>query len=181
VRKAEQYKPIGEVSGKEAIESSSNSTARRSGEAAITELKNEVLSPLERDLEKLRDPFVLAAIMNTAANERENTNRLLKTIIERLDAKFSELEERMNALEAARDAAQQTTAAPREEILLPGVDEEIVEFVRGKWHATAEEVRARFNYRGKNAASSRLNRLYGLGVLGKRQVGRAVVYFAKTV
>ena len=47
-----------------------------SGKEAIEELRNEVLSPLENDIHKLRDPVVLAALMHTAATERENTNRL---------------------------------------------------------------------------------------------------------
>jgi hypothetical protein len=160
MKKAEQYKPIDGGSGKE----------------AIAELKNEVLAPLENDMAKLHDPFVLAALMNTAANERENTNRLLKTIIEKLDVKFAELENRIEALEAGK--APSAPVGP-EEVLLPQVDEEILKFVKEKRHATSEEVRARFGYRGKNAASARLNRMYELGLLGKKQVGRAVLFFAK--
>jgi len=151
-----------------------------SGKQAIEELRNEVLSPLENDIAKLRDPVVLAALMHTAATERENTNRLLKTLIERLDTKFSEMESRLNALEGAQMAAQQTTAAPRgEEVLLPSVDEEILRFVREKRHASAEEVRKKFGYKGKNAASARLSRMYDMGLLEKKQVGRAVLYCVK--
>lgn len=162
MKRNEEYKSIGEGSGKEAID----------------ELKNEVLSPLKQDLAKLHDPFVLAAIMNTAATERENTNRLLKTIIEKLDVKFAELEERVVMLEEGK-AAQQPTAPTSDEILLPSVDEEILRFVKEKRHVSAEEVRARFGYKGKNAASSRLNRMHDMGLLSKKQVGRAVLFFAR--
>ena len=174
MRKAEQYKPIGE--GRASPEEGRGAAGEGSGKQAIDALRQEVLSPIERDMEKLRDPFVLAAIMNNAANERENTNRLLKTIIERLDSKFAEMEERLSALEAAQGMP---AAPPGEEVLLPSVDEEIVRFVGEKRHASAEEVRARFNYKGKNAASARLNRLYEMGLLGKKQVGRAVLFFAR--
>jgi hypothetical protein len=160
MKREENYKGIDGGSGKEAIE----------------ELRNEVLSPLENDIQKLRDPVVLAALMHTAASERENTNRLLKTLIEKLDAKFSEVETRMAAIEAS----QKMPAAPREEeVLLPSVDEEILRYVSEKRHASAEEVRKRFGYKGKNAASARLSRMFDMGLLDKKQVGRAVLYCAK--
>ena len=161
MKKDDQYKPIGEGSGKQAIE----------------ELRNEVLSPLENDIQKLRDPVVLAALMHTAATERENTNRLLKTLIERLDTKFAEVDARLAAVEAG--ATRRDAPAAQEEVLLPAVDEEILAFVKEKRHASAEEVRRRFGYKGKNAASSRLNRMFELGLLEKKQVGRAVLYSSK--
>ncbi len=158
MKKDDQYKPIGEGSGKQAIE----------------DLKNEVLSPLENDIQKLRDPVVLAALMHTAATERENTNRLLKTLIERLDAKFAEVDARLASMESGV-----RTPAGEEEVLLAPVDEEMLSFVKEKRHVSAEEVRRRFGYKGKNAASSRLNRMFELGLLAKRQVGRAVLYSVK--
>ena len=160
MKKDEPYKTIGEGTGKQAIE----------------ELRNEILSPLENDIARLRDPLVLAALMHTAATERENTNRLLKTLVEKLDAKFSEVDKRLEAIEREAGAA----AAPKEEeVLLPSVVEDIRKFVKEKRHATAEEVRRRFGYKGKNAASSRLNRMFELGLLSKRQVGRVVMFSVK--
>lgn len=155
----EKYKGIGEGSGKEAIE----------------ELRNEILSPLENDIQKLRDPLVLASLMYTAANERETTNRLLKTLIERLDSKFAEVDARLAAVERPH-----APSPAKEEVLLPSVDEEMLKFVREKRHASAEEVRRKFNYKGKNAASARLNHLFELGLLNKKQVGRAVLFSVKS-
>lgn len=157
MKRDEPYKPIEHGAGKEAIE----------------QLQNEVLSPLENDIAKLRDPVVLAALMHTAASERENTNRLLKTLIERLDSKFAEVEGRLASLE--RGAA----IPVEEEVLLPSVDEAILKFVKEKRHVSAEEVRRRLGYRGKNAASARLNRMFEMGLLVKKQVGRAVLYGVK--
>jgi predicted HTH transcriptional regulator len=144
----------------------------------MEELKNEVLSPLENDIGKLRDPVVLAALMHTAASERENTNRLLRTLIEKLDAKFAEVDARMAALENAR--AEPKEAGQEAEILLPEVDEGMLRFVKEKRHVSAEEVRRKFGYKGKNAASARLNHLCGLGLLYKKQVGRVVMFGAKS-
>jgi len=162
MNKDEKYKPIAEGARHE-----------------METMKNELLSPLENDIHKLRDPLVLAALMNSVATERENSNRLLKTLVERLDAKFGELEERLSALEAGR-AIVHGAPSGDEEILLPSVDEEMLRFVKEKRHVSAEEVRRKFNYKGKNAASARLNRLFAMGLLSKRQVGRAVLYCAKS-
>jgi len=159
MKKEENYKPVGEGAGKQAIE----------------ELRHEILSPLENDIHKLRDPLVLASLMHTAATERENTNRLLKTLIEKLDTKFAEVDARLSAMESG---AMHGTAHS-EEVLLPSVDEDIFAFVKEKRYASAEEVRRKFGYRGKNAASSRLNRMFEMGLLEKRQVGRVVLYSAK--
>lgn len=177
MKKEESYKAIGEArSAKEQNASRNASVGEGSGKQAIEELRNEILSPLESDIQKLRDPLVLAALMHTAATERESTNRLLKTLIERLDAKFAEVEERLSALEKRPNAPK---APLEEEVLLPSVDEDILKFVREKRHASAEEVRRKFNYRGKNAASARLNRMFEMGLLQKKQVGRAVLFSAK--
>ncbi|MCX8196797.1 MAG: hypothetical protein N3G80_00560 [Candidatus Micrarchaeota archaeon] len=156
MKKNENYKPIGEGSGKEAIE----------------ELKNEIISPLENEIQKLRDPLVIAAIMHTAATEKENTNRILKTLVAQIEEKFAKIEARLDALEAS-------IKKEPEEVLLPQVDEEIFKFVKEKGYVSAEDVRRRFGYKGKNAASSRLNRMYEMGLLSKKQVGRAVLYSAR--
>jgi len=179
MKREENYKGIGGV-GEErraGVSRNSEGVGEGSGKQAIEELRNEVLSPLENDIQKLRDPVVLAAIMHTAATERESTNRLLKTLIEKLDAKFSEVDARLARIE--KQYAAPMAAAGQEEVLLPSVDEEILKFVREKRHASAEEVRKKFGYKGKNAASARLSRMYDLGLLDKKQVGRAVLYCTK--
>ncbi len=178
MKREENYKGIDDArSERQNASRNSGGVGEGSGKQAIEELRHEVLSPLENDIAKLRDPVVLAALMHTAATERENTNRLLKTLIEKLDMKFTEVEDKINALEAAQKAAQKPTAAPRgDEVLLPSVDEGILKFVREKRHVSAEQVRRRFGYKGRNAASARLSRMYDLGLLEKKQVGRAVLY-----
>jgi DNA-binding transcriptional ArsR family regulator len=180
MKREENYKGIGGVGEERRDGASRNSggVGEGSGKQAIEELRNEVLSPLENDIQKLRDPVVLAAIMHTAATERESTNRLLKTLIEKLDAKFSEVDARLARIE--KQSAAPAAAAGQEEVLLPSVDEEILKFVREKRHASAEEVRKKFGYKGKNAASARLSRMYDMGLLDKKQVGRAVLYCAKS-
>ena len=175
MKKDEQYKSIGE--GEETRASSK--VGEGSGRAAIDELRNEILTPLENDIHKFRDPVVIAALMHTVATEKENTNRLLRTLIEKLDTKFAEVESRLSAIEQGMTNPP-PDGAQTEEILLSSVDGDIRAFVKEKRYASAEEVRKRFGYKGKNAASARLNKMFEMGLLSKKQVGRAVLYCVKS-
>jgi len=100
---------------------------------------------------------------------------LFKQINEKLDRLLS-LEARITALEQKLAG---TPERPERKTLLPEIDEDIAAFVAKRGGACAEEVQAKFGYKGRNAASSRLNRLCDLGVLEKVQVGRKVYFVAK--
>ncbi len=131
-------------------------------DAAFT---REIKSDLEANMEKFRDPVVLGEIMYRLLEERENTNRLLKNILQKLEA---------------LEARGVSTEEVREEVpLLPKIDQDILAFVKESGQVTAEEVRKRFKYKGKNAASSRLNRLSKQSLLAKKQVGKKVFFFPK--
>ena len=121
----------------------------------------EIRSDLELNIEKFRDPIVLGEMVYRLLEERENTNRLLKNILQKLEA----IEAKIGK------------AAAIERPLLPAIDEQILEFVKESGKVTAEEVRVKFKYRGKNAASARLNRLCNMGLLQKKQAGKRVFFF----
>jgi hypothetical protein len=114
---------------------------------------------------KLNDPVFVAGIMLAAQNERENTNRILKNI-------YAEIG-RLKALIGAQEAAAPAVA------MLSQIDEQLVELARRKKRICAEDARKEFGYRGKNAASARLNRLYDAGILNKTHAGRKVYYFPR--
>lgn len=123
----------------------------------------EIRSDLEENMEKFKDPVVLGELVYRLLEERENTNRLLKNIMQRLDV--------LEAKGISTEPIQQELE------LLPEIDEHILEFVKESGKVTAEEVRKRFKYKGKNAASSRLNRLVNRNLLVKKQVGKKVFFF----
>ncbi|MEM3030878.1 MAG: hypothetical protein QXH27_04040 [Candidatus Micrarchaeia archaeon] len=132
----------------------------------VEAVRDEVENELRPVLAKLRDPVFLASVLYMTVREKENTNRLLKNIYARLDA----LEARIGRLEGLAGEARRP--AP----VLPDVDQRIVDFVRQKGLACAEDVQSAFGYKGRNAASARLNNLFELGVLEKVQAGRKVFY-----
>lgn len=126
--------------------------------------RREIQSDLEENMEKFKDPVILGELVYKLLEERENTNRLLKTIIERLDR-----------LESHGISTEKLV----EEIpMLADIDTEIMGFVKETGKVTAEEVKVKFNYKGKNAASSRLNRLVNQNLLQKKQVGKKVFFFS---
>lgn len=125
-------------------------------------LQKEIEGELRENLEKFKDPVVLATMAYKLLEERENTNRILKNVLARLDR-----------LEAGRESV------PPQDTFLCEIDQGIVDFVRERGRATAKDVQEKFGYRGSNAASSRMNRLAKTGVLEKRQVGRKVYFLLR--
>ncbi len=101
--------------------------------------------------------------MYKAGRERERTRHMFEKIMERRDR----LEHRIEGLEAGR-----ITVPKQQERLLGDIDEELVTFIRRKGFACADEVQSHFRYKGKNAASARLNRLCEFNLLEKQQAGR---------
>jgi uncharacterized membrane protein len=122
--------------------------------------EKELRSDLEENMQKFKDPIILGELVYKLLEERENTNRILKNVLARLE----ELERKSGKI-------------AEEETLLPEVDEQILDFVRNQGKVTAEDVREKFKYKGKNAASARLNRLCNIGLLKKKQAGKKVFFF----
>lgn len=137
---------------------------------------------------QMKDPVVVGAMLNQLAEERRSTNELLKQINVKLE-KIWELESRLKELESKIALNKQVTlvAAPvlpkASDLplqMLSSTDEKILEFVRVHGRACAQDMQKQFNYKGRNAASSRLNALWKQGLLEKKYAGK-VVYFVQRV
>ncbi|MEM4367337.1 MAG: winged helix-turn-helix domain-containing protein [Candidatus Anstonellales archaeon] len=126
------------------------------------ELQREIEEDVEEHLEAFKNPIVLAEIYYKVMKEREDTNRLLKTILMKLEA------------------IESKGMQPKEsKVLLSDLEERIVDYIAKNEAVCAEDVQAEFGYKGQNGASMRLNKLYQMGVLEKRQVGRKVYFTLK--
>ena len=124
--------------------------------------RKELKEDLEKNLAKFNDPVVLGELVSKLIEERENTNRILKNILAKLEA---------------IEQGQAGPTGKSEEILVPEIDEKIIAFIKERGKATAEDARVAFNYSGTNAASARLNKLCMLGLLDKKRVGKKVYFF----
>lgn len=136
----------------------------------------EVAGQFKKFQEEMKNPLVVGALLNKLSEERSSTNLILKEINAKLDRLFG-LESRLASLEARLNGGLPHKPA---QVMLAEIDEEIVSFVRSQGKACAEEVQKHFNYKGRNAASSRLNRLVNAGMLDKAQVGKKVFFVPKS-
>ncbi len=125
-------------------------------------LRKEIRNDLEKNIGKFDDPVVLGELLSKLLEERENTNRILKNIL----AKLEVIECSISDKDEIED-----------EVLVPEIDEKIIAFIKEQRKTTAEEVRAHLNYSGTNAASARLNKLCIFGLLEKKRVGKKVFFF----
>jgi predicted HTH transcriptional regulator len=118
----------------------------------------------ERELEKksVETTTILTKVKETSEME------LLRQVFGKLDA----IEKRLDGIEKGmgREVGDE---------ILGDVDGKIIEFVKKNGKVCAEDLQREFSYKGKNAASARLNRLHSQGLLEKKQAGRRVYYFAK--
>jgi len=131
--------------------------------------------------------------MGLGAYKALQTTSDIAVLLRELSVRLEKLEARMGALEGkmAVPSAKQAdisgvsvsgsttptavTSGARELMLAP-VDEQIISLIRTRGHMCATDVQIQFKYKGKNAASARLSRLYELGLLEKTQAGRTVYY-----
>lgn len=143
--------------------------------AQVERAQQEAIPELREDIAKFKDPLVLGALIYRSVRERESANLMLGKILERLDA----MEQRLSSMEAASKAQPAAVQDSGGEVMIPDVDREIVSFVQEKGHVCANDVQSKFGYKGRNAASARLNRLCELNLLEKQQVGRKVYFKAR--
>ncbi len=130
----------------------------------------ELSQDIAYDMEKFKDPLVVGALIYRLIQERMKTNELFRQILDELK-KTNKLLQKEGASASIPITSKSQSKPP-----LSDVDEKIVEFIKEKGTATADEVQKRFGYKGRNAASARLSRLYQLGILVRNRAGRKVYY-----
>jgi predicted HTH transcriptional regulator len=121
-------------------------------------LKNN--SKKETKEQKVKDSsFDLAIAIYELAKQIEDNNRLMKTLIQRIELLEMRTREKDN------------------ELIFSETDEKIINYIKEKGKVTAQEIKDVFNYKGTNAASARLNALCKLGILKKAFGGRRAYFF----
>ncbi|VVB53973.1 Uncharacterised protein [uncultured archaeon] len=105
-------------------------------------------------------------------NAKLDRLQLLSEKIDTLNEQLSEITERLDAIEAA---------APREHNSpeLSERDMEVLDYVKSNKRVCAEDLQEKFEYKGRNAASARLHKLFRENKLEKVYSGRKVYYQIK--
>ncbi len=137
-------------------------------------LKNEVSTLLNAINSKKETPIptndaAFSSLLKYMTDERERTNRLLTSIT----SKISKLEEELHS--TSYEPAPQYIA-DRRQVPVSGLDAKILTFIQSKDMVCADQVRVAMNYKGRNAACSRLNKLYKQGIIERFQLGHKVYY-----
>ena len=131
-------------------------------------------------MQQSKDPMVLSALLFRIIQEKDKTNRLLEAINDKYDKIMLELKtgSAFNDNGFAQQKQGAMVGANKFEVLAEQ-DQIILKLIEERGSATAAEIMSVLNYRGLNAASQRLNKLYREGHLKKVQAGKKVLYFIK--
>lgn len=128
---------------------------------------------LEEITEKSSDPKFLAALLFKLAQERQRTNEIL----DRINDKFDKI------MFSLKTGAQETPLHPEQNQnvfhTIAEQDQTILSFIEKEGKATADDIQKVMNYKGLNAASQRLNKLFKEGYLKKVQSGKKVLFLTK--
>ncbi len=111
------------------------------------------------------NPFMFSQIFLGLKAAIDNFNSLILELNKRLAA----IEKRMAGLESVKS---------HDTVTLSKKDQDVFDFVSSHGKVSAEDLQKEFNYKGKHAASARLNKLFTMGVLDKIHSGRTVYYIA---
>jgi hypothetical protein len=124
---------------------------------------------IKYDKEQFKDPMAIGLLVYRLAQERKTGNQLFREIVARLD-KIATL------LEKGRVSPEVSEAVKAE---LSDVDAKLLTHIQRCGKVDAEQVQVAFGYKGKNAASARLNLLYQRGILQKGRAGKKVLYWSR--
>ena len=143
-------------------------------EKELLSLKSEIASLSNRSEKSISSEDGVSAMLKYMMEEREKTNKILSAITAKIKKIEQDLEENYVA-EPESLYADQIPISNRE-IPLSSLDVKILNFAQSKGMICAEDLKSEMNYKGRNAACSRLNKLYKQGLLERFQLGHKVYY-----
>lgn len=138
-----------------------------------TDKEKELLAEKERSEETSSNLFSLIKYM---VDENKRTTMLLKSISDNMARLESGIRDNSYYEEEEVEDQRQNVVRGAREIPVSWLDAEILKNIQVLGMACADDIKKSMNYKGRNAASMRLNRLYRLGILDRYQLGRKVYY-----
>lgn len=139
-------------------------------EKELQSLKDEI-SQLASKRETISAESTVPSLIRQMIEEREKTNKLLADIT----SKIGKLEKEIDELYDDDEPAEYDVLNNRE-LPLSGLESRILDFVQSKGMICADDLMEFMGYKGRNAACSRLNKLYRQGILDRYQLGHKVFY-----
>lgn len=141
----------------------------------------ETVGNISKAIQEISDPVAIASMLYSIAEERKSTNLVVRDINAKLD-RYNMLMEKLDKIlenleELNNQKKEETIRHPASE--LSERDEEVLSYVKEEGRVCANELQEKLKYRGRNAASARLSKLFKEGKLEKIFVGRKVYYTPK--
>jgi predicted HTH transcriptional regulator len=142
---------------------------------------DEMVGDLSQAIHEMSDPVAIATMLYSIAEEKKSSNLVVRDI----NGKFDQLMQKLTEVaESLKNLNETIKSAPKPANGHPATepserDQEVLDFVAKQKRACAEELQEQFHYRGRNAASARLSKLFKEGKLKKIYVGRKVYYTLK--
>jgi hypothetical protein len=123
----------------------------------------------------------LLTLIKFLVDENKKTTMLLQTMstaLNKIDSELSGIEE-VEEIPQTSSAVEEIEASNgKRELAVSGIDAGIIELIQRSPNnmVCADDVKDKLHYKGRNAACTRLNKLYKAGVLDRYQLGHKVYY-----
>jgi len=140
------------------------------------EFKN-LTGELTKAVHEIQDPVAIATMLYSIAEEKKSSNLIVRNINSKLDTLTLKLEQLTKVLD--KMSKQMGDRQPTQNIGISERDAEVINFIKQKKKISAKELQDKFKYKGRNAASARLSKLFKEGLLHKTYLGREVYYNCK--
>ena len=134
---------------------------------------NELSLDMQEIVQESKDPAFIAALLFKLVQERHKANEMLARMEEKYDQWMLQLKTGKITFESSDEEVKGSYE------VLPEQDQQILKYVEEKGQVTANDIQTVMKYKGLNAASQRLNKLYKEKHLVKVRSGKKVLYLAK--
>ncbi len=135
----------------------------------------EIVGNLADTVQDMSDPVAIATMLYTIAEEKKNGNLVIRDI----NAKFDNILEGLKDISTRLDDLESKVEVPSRgdtTFEISDRDREILSYVTSNRRVCADDIQEKFQYRGRNAASARLSKLFRENLVEKVYVGRKVYY-----
>ncbi len=136
----------------------------------------EIVGNLSDTMREVNDPMAIASMLYTLAEERKSSNLVVRDINAKFDNIISKLVDISTKIEDLEKKVNHASIPERASSEISERDREILEYVTEEKRLCAEDIQEKFHYKGRNAASARLSKLFKENLLEKIYVGRKVYY-----
>ena len=141
---------------------------------------HELTHNLSEAMLEVKDSIAIGTMLYTIAEEKKSSNLIIREINGKFDNLMEKIEKISTQLAELNQLLRKSKKVEKETFMLSERDKEILDFIEERKIVCADDIKKKFNYKGRNAASARLSKLFKDNLLEKEYVGRKVYYRLKS-